>query len=213
MRDGDHADNLQRVADTCLAVDADVICLNEVLRAVRTAPASPRPTLKPQKRPASATPLLNARRGKATCRPRGGAGDAARGGLWKRSVRSASSGTARVSGKRHPGAEAGILDAGRVMSTMPAPGDILLGEQPRRQRGSEGRRSRRGLAQATSALACAPRIWTTRADRASAEKQLRRSFWHFELKRNAPALRLICGDSQRVSEEGPSLPPSVGSAS
>ena len=31
-RDGDHADNLQRVADTCLAVDADVICLNEVLQ-------------------------------------------------------------------------------------------------------------------------------------------------------------------------------------
>ncbi len=30
-RDGDHVDNLQRVADTCLAVDADVICLNEVL--------------------------------------------------------------------------------------------------------------------------------------------------------------------------------------
>ena len=31
-RDGDHVDNLQRVADTCLAVDADVICLNEVLQ-------------------------------------------------------------------------------------------------------------------------------------------------------------------------------------
>ena len=34
-RDGDHVDNLQRAADTCLAVDADVICLNGGAAAVR----------------------------------------------------------------------------------------------------------------------------------------------------------------------------------
>ena len=186
-RDGDHADNLQRVADTCLAVDADVICLNEVLQPYDGA-----------RQPASYFEAVKKRAGVGhaivECAPREGYLQRLAAALGTPHVvfveaereqcffGNCAFGNAILS--RRP-----ILDAGHVIA-RPAPGDILLGEQPR------------DSVEARAAVWASIGIGDERVGVCAAhldhkadplrEKQL--TLFLDELKRNAPALHLICGD-------------------
>ena len=186
-RDGDHVDNLQRVADTCLAVDADVICLNEVLQPYDGA-----------RQPASYFEAVKKRAGVGhaivECAPREGYLQRLAAALGTPHVvfveaereqcffGNCAFGNAILS--RRP-----ILDAGHVIA-RPAPGDILLGEQPR------------DSVEARAAVWASIGIGDERVGVCAAhldhkadplrEKQL--TLFLDELKRNAPALHLICGD-------------------
>lgn len=186
-RDSDHADNLRRVVDVCAAVDADVVCLNEVLHPYDGSRQPPEYFDAVKNRAgvghavvACEEPDSYLQKLAAALRtPHVAFVEAERAQCFFGNI---AFGNAILS--RRP-----FLDTGTVVA-RPEPGDVLLGEQPRENVEARAAVWASVAVGAESVGVCAAHL-DHKSDPLRA-KQL--NTFLKELERNAPPLSLICGD-------------------